>query len=118
MGLKLSISPKYKIRRITRNSAVHPHYVYQIKADSPNDYTMHGSGGFGRVHDFLEVQRWCQETWGDTMEYQLFYYPEAAESEFFNPDWCYQVDLKSRKYCIYLNEDAMTLFLLRWNRGV
>lgn len=113
MGLKLNISAKYKIRRITRNSVVYPYYAYQIRCKDISSFD-----SFTRVRDFLEVQRWCQETWGDTMDYELFYYPEAAESEFFNPAWCYQTNLKERKYCIYLNEDAMTLFLLKWNREV
>lgn len=118
MGLKLAISSRYKTRRITKNSAVHPYYAWQIRAVAPNDYTMHGSGGFVRVQDFLELQRWCQEMWGDTMDYEFFFYPEAAESEFYNPAWCYQVSLKERKYCVYLNEPAMSLFLLKWNREV
>jgi len=113
MGLKEVQTLKaswYKIRKITKTSAVYPHYEYQIRFTAGSNYD-----SFDRVAHYLEVQRWCQETFGHSMDYQFFYYPEAHDgSEFFNAEWCYQSELKGRKYCIYLNEHSLTMFLLKW----
>ena len=120
MGLTLpKRQPKFKVRKITRNSVVYGHYVWQIKFAAPKLYTPRGqmftvTKPWEAVDDYLTVRKWCEESFGSSIEYPLFYFEEAADSEHFNPAWCFQCELPARKYCIYLNDAAMSLFNLRW----
>lgn len=117
---------KLKIRKINSNSAVHGIYVWQVRCEADNEMSpfrpgkngsmvSHYISNFPKARDFLILKAWCTETFGDSVDYQLFYYSsEMLNDPHFNPAWCYQTELKSRKFCIYLNDNAMTLFRLKW----
>ena len=100
----LTKQPKYKIRKITKTSAAFGHYTYQIRCVSFDT----------KVEDYLDIQTWAWENFGPSVDYELLYFPETVDSKHYNTQWCYQTNLKERKYCIYLNEAAMTMFLLKW----
>lgn len=100
----LTKQPKYKIRKITKTSAAFGHYKYQVRCMSYET----------RVDDYLDIQIWAWENFGPSMDYEFMYYANIDESRHYNTNWCYQTNLKERKYCIYLNEAAMTMFLLKW----
>lgn len=93
----------YKIRRVVKNSAAYGRYAYQVRC-----MAMH------RIDDYLDIQTWAWETFGPSIPYEFLYYDDIKDSKYYNPAWCYQSELKARKYCIYLNEDALSLFLLKW----
>lgn len=111
---------KYKVRKVTRNSAVYGHYSWQIRfKDAPPVVASRGrmatfSKPWQAVDDYLTIRKWCEESFGTSIEYPLFYFDETADSQHFNPAWCFQCELPARKYCVYLNDAAMSLFNLKW----
>lgn len=121
MGLTLPTrKPAFKVRKINRNNAVYGHYVWQVRFDNSKPlYTPRGqmftvTKPWTKVEDYLHVRRWCEETFGPAMDYEFYYFDEADNTELSNPAWCFQTNLPERKYCIYLNDAAMTLFTLKW----
>lgn len=95
---------KYKIRKVIKSSAAHGHYLYQVRCVE----------FVTKVDDFLELQVWAWENFGSSIDYEFLFYPEVSDSKFYNNKWCFQSNLKERKYCIYMNEAVMTMFLLKW----
>lgn len=102
--MDLTKHPKYKIRKVIKSSAAHGHYAYQIRCVE----------FVTRVDDYLDLQVWAWENFGPSLDYEFLYYEDVSDSKHYNSSWCYQSDLKARKYCIYMNQDAMTMFLLKW----
>lgn len=106
------MTKKFKLRKINRTSVAYPHYVWQVKFTRLSPILTAPVDAFT---DYVEAQRWCQDSWGHSLDYNLLTFPFVEKSGFLNPAWCYQANIREHKFCIYLSEDAMTLFLLKWN---
>ena len=96
-------TPTLKIRKVGRSSLAWGCYMYQVRCIAAD-----------RADDYLRIQRWAYDTFGPSVEYEFLNYGSKIYDSHFNKSWCCQSNFKERKYCIYLNEEELTVFLLRW----
>lgn len=61
---------------------------------------------------FVEARRWCEEQWGQSVEFDIWQdYPE-----FENPAWCWERNEGDKRFVcrIFLNEKEAAWFSLKW----
>jgi hypothetical protein len=66
-----------------------------------------------KFQDFLQVRRWCWETWGPSCEREIFLL--LAQNNVESMDWAWHFDEKWQACYIYLaGSKQLELFSLKW----
>ena len=75
----------------------YPEFSHRALIEGPN-----------RFKDFVQIRRWCWETWGPSCERDFTFYESDVK-------WAWHVDAFANDKCyIYLNNTELTHFTLKW----
>ena len=67
-----------------------------------------GSGA-ERKKMYIQLREWCWETFGPGCERDLIWYNDSSSYR-----WAFHFDQKSEAPYIYLKEEVLTAFMLKW----
>ena len=69
-----------------------------------------GTGHAERKQNFIQMREWCWETFGPGCERDLVWYNGNITYS-----WAFHYDQRQGSLYIYLKEELLTAFLLKWN---
>lgn len=107
----------YKISLLTgrnKGGCLRNGYAYKWCITVDDDPVYNGMI-FGYLEDFYLARKWCENTWGPSLEYDLWVNCNFADSEVpVNPHWTYDFSMDKWRLKIFLKTDS-ELNLFRTN---
>jgi hypothetical protein len=91
-----------KLETLDRRHDGHQYFTHRVYVS--------GLSSTDKGKEFIEVRKWCWETFGPSCELSLYQHSEKEK-------WAWRIDDQksySKQYYIYLTEEARTHFALKW----
>ena len=97
---------KFILERLDRRHTGYQIFSHRawIRGSSPNE----------RKQNFILMREWCWENFGPGCERDLVWYNGMVDGQ-VSYQWAFHYEQRQGSLYIYLREELLTAFLLKWN---